>query len=137
MIWVIYRIFLYLLNNDNKIEKYLKYRINTNNDSESENIKLNKRKYNHLLCKIKCGMIAYFIIQFILVLACSIYLSMFCVVYIGTKKYILETYGIALVEVIIIKIAYELIFGILSKIGLSKQISIIYKIAYFIDKVFY
>ena len=82
-------------------------------------------------------MIAYFIIQFILVLACSIYLSMFCVVYIGTKKRILETYGIALVEVIIIKIAYELIFGILSKIGLSKQISIIYKIAYFIDKVFY
>ena len=137
MIWVIYRIFLCLLNNDNIIEKYLRNRINTNNDSESENIRLNKRKYNHLLCKIKCGMIAYFIIQFILVFACSIYLTMFCVVYIGTKKRIFETYGIALVEVIIIKITYGLILGILRKIGLYKQISIIYKIAYYLDKVFY
>ena len=137
MIWVIYRIFLCLLNNDNIIEKYLRNRINTNNDSESENIRLNKRKYNHLLCKIKCGMIAYFIIQFILVFACSIYLTMFCVVYIGTKKRIFETYGIALVEVIIIKITYGLILGILRKIGLYNQISIIYKIAYYLDKVFY
>ena len=137
MIWFIYKIFLCLLNNEDIIQKYTKNRFNTNNESESENVRINKRKFSHLLCKIKCGMIAYFIIQFILVLSCSIYLTMFCVVYIGTKRRIFKTYGIALAEMIIIKIIYGLILGTLRKIGLSKKIKLIYRIAYYLDKVFY
>ena len=125
IVWVIYKIFLCLLNNENIIKKYIK---DTNNKS-------NSKKFNNLLNKIKTGMIVYFIIEFILGILCLLYLTTFCAVYTGTKKKIFKTYGIALVEVLIIKIIYGIILGILRKVGLSKKKRVVYEIVYYFDKL--
>ena len=132
IVWVIYKIFLCLLNNDEIIRRYIRKRMNGTGDSE--NVRRNNRKFNDLLCKIKTGMIVYFVIQFIFAIVCFLYVTVFCAVYIGTKKKIFKTYGIALLEVTIIKIVYGIILGILRKVGLLKQSAVAYKIAYYLDK---
>ena len=80
-------------------------------------------------------MIVYFVIQFIFAVVCLLYVTVFCAVYEGTKKKLFKTYGIALLEVLIIKIIYGIILGILRKVGLKKQSRIIYKIVYYLDKL--
>ena len=134
IVWVIYKIFLCLLNNDEKIKKYIRKRINSSNDSES-NVRKNYKKFNDLLCSIKTGMIVYFVIQFIFAVVCLLYITVFCAVYEGTKKKVFKTYGIALIEVLIIKIVYGIILGIIRKVGLKKQSKILYKIAYYLDRL--
>ena len=132
IVWVIYKIFLCILNNDEAIKKYIRKRINSSNDSE--NVRKNNKKFNDLLCSIKTGMIVYFALQFVLAVVCLLYVTVFCAVYIGTKKKIFKSYGIALIEVVIIKIIYGIILGILRKVGLSKQNAVAYKIAYYLDR---
>ena len=134
IVWVIYKIFLCILNNDEIIKRYIKKRINSSNDSEN-NVRKNNKKFNDLLCSIKTGMIVYFVIQFIFAVVCLLYVTVFCAVYEGTKKKLFKTYGIALIEVLIIKIIYGIILGILRKVGLRKQSRIIYKIVYYLDKL--
>ena len=133
IVWIIYKIFLCILNNDENIKKYIRKKINSSNDSEN-NSRKNSRKFNDLLCSIKTGMIVYFVIQFILAVVCLFYVTVFCAVYEGTKKKVFKTYGISLLEVLIIKIIYGIILGILRKAGLSKQNIMVYKIAFYLDK---
>ena len=75
----------------------------------TEDVRKNNKKFNNLLCSIKTGMIVYFVIQFIFAVVCLLYVTVFCAVYEGTKKKVFKTYGIALVEVLIIKILYGII----------------------------
>jgi hypothetical protein len=131
IVWAIYKIFLCILNNDEIIKKYIRKRINSSNDSE--NFRKNNKKFNNLLCSIKTGMIVYFALQFVLSVICFLYVTVFCAVYVGTKKKIFKSYGIALLEVVIIKVVYGIILGILRKVGLSKQSAVVYKIAYYLD----
>ena len=133
IVWVIYKIFLCILNNEDIIKKYLKKNINTSISSKNDDIKLNNKKLNNLLYKIKSGMVAFFIIEFIIGIVCLIYLTTFCAVYTGTKKKIFKTYGIALVEVLIIKIIYGILLGIFRKVGLAKQKKVLYNISYYLD----
>ena len=132
IVWVIYKIFLCLLNNDDIIKKYIRKRISSSSDSE--NVRKNNKKFNDLLCSIKTGMIVYFALQFVLVVVCLLYVTVFCAIYVGTKKKIFKSYGIALLEVVIIKIIYGIILGIIRKVGLSKQSAVTYKIVYYLDK---
>ena len=134
IVWVIYKIFLCILNNDDKIQRYIRKRIDNTNDSES-NVRKNSKKFNNLLCSIKTGMIVYFVIQFIFAVACMLYVTLFCAVYVGTKTQVFKTYAIALIEVLIIKIVYGIILGILRAVGLSKRSRIAYQIAYYLDKL--
>ena len=135
-VWVIYRIFLCILNNENIIKKYLRHHVNKSNLSDKISLRENK-SFNKLLYKIKYGMIVYFIIQFAAIIVCLVYLTAFCAIYTGTKEHIFRTYGIALIEVLIIKILYGMILGILRKVALAKQIRILYKIVYNFDKFVY
>jgi ABC-type proline/glycine betaine transport system permease subunit len=125
------------LTNDDKILRYIRKRINnTNNTNDSEsNVRKNNKKFNDLLCSIKTGMIVYFVIQFIFAVACMLYVTLFCAVYVGTKTQVFKTYAIALIEVLIIKIVYGIILGILRAVGLSKRSRIAYQIAYYLDKL--
>ena len=137
IVWVIYRMFLCLLNNENIIKKYLKSNIFKSNNSENDNLRENNKKLKNLLYKIKKGMIVYFVFELIFVLLCLLYLTTFCAVYIGTKNKIFKTYGITLVEVLIIKIIYGMILGIFRKVGLYKKKKNIYKVSYYFDKFIY
>ena len=134
IVWVIYRIFLCILNNEKSIKKYLRNHIRKSNTSENTNLRENSKSFNKLLYKIKYGMIVYFVIQFATIIICLLYLTAFCAVFTGTKAKIFKTYGIALVEVLIIKILYGILLGILRKVGLAKKKRFLYNIAYYFDK---
>jgi len=134
IVWIIYKIFLCILNNEHIIKKYLDGSNNKINNSLNDNLKENNKKFNNLLYKIKAGMIIYFIIEFIVGIICLLYLTTFCAIYTGTKARIFKTYGIALVEVLIIKILYGILLGILRKVGLAKKKRVLYNIAYYFDK---
>jgi hypothetical protein len=131
IVWVIYKIFLCIINNEGNIKRYLRAKMNKANKDEN---KLQK-KFDDLKFKVKVRMIIYFVFMFIVGIVCLLYISTFCAVYTGTKKYVFKTYGVALVEVLIIKIVYGIILGILRKVGLNKQNRTLYKIAYYFDKL--
>lgn len=126
IVWVIYRIFCCLLNNDNKIKK-----LKNINDLDKER---KQKRFNKYVYDIKKNIIIYYVIQFILILFCSFYLITFCGIYLGTQKKIFQSYGIAFVEIIIIKIVYGLILGILRKVSLLKENKTIYNISFIFNK---
>ena len=124
IVWIIFKLFYCLLNNEHKTKKIINI-----NDKDKKN-----DKYNKIIYKIKRNMIIYLALQFLIILFCSFYLITFCGIYIGTKKLIFQSYGIAIVEIIIIKIIYGFILGILRKVSLYKEYNILYKIVLIFNK---
>lgn len=117
IVWVIYKIFLCIISNEGSIKRYLRAKLNKANKDGN---KLQK-KFDDFKFKVKVRMIIYFVLMFIVCIVCLLYITTFCAVYTGTKKYVFRTYGIALVEVLIIKIVYGIVLGIIRKVGLNKQ----------------
>ena len=120
IVWVIYRLFCCLLNNEYKIKKL-------DNIAQLDKEK-KKKKINNCIYNIKRNIIIYYVLQFVLVMFCSFYLITFCGIYIGTKSKLFQSYGIAFIEIIIIKIIYGFILGILRKLSLAKESSCIYNL---------
>jgi hypothetical protein len=123
--FIIYRGLYFLINNDKKI-----------NEIESiEKVKKDEigQKYKNMMFWAQIKIIIFFAIQFILTFIFFLYLISFCGIYNGTSSKLAESYGIALIEVIIIKILYGLVLGILRKISLVHRINILYKIVRFLD----
>ncbi len=137
IVWVIYRIFLCIINNDTIINKYMNKSLTKSTTSENSDLRENNKMMNKLVSKIRNGMIIYFIIELIAVILCLLYVTTFSAIYIGTKAKVFKTYLITLVELLIIKIVYGIILGILRKIGLDKKIKTLYKIAYYFDRYIY
>ena len=137
ILWVIYRIFLCIINNDTIINKYMSKSLTKSTNSENDDLRENNKKLNNLITKIRNGMIAYFVIELIAVLLCLLYVTTFSAIYIGTKAKVFRTYGITLAELVIIKILYGIILGIFRKVGLYKKKKVLYKIAYYFDKYIY
>ena len=137
IVWVIYRIFLCIINNDTIINKYMYKSLTKSTTSENSDLRENNKMMNKLVSKIRNGMIIYFIIELIAVILCLLYVTTFSAIYIGTKAKVFKTYLITLVELLIIKIVYGIILGILRKIGLDKKIKTLYKIAYYFDRYIY
>ena len=77
--------------------------------------------------------IIFYAIEFIFVFLFFLYLTAFCGVYANAKAKLIESYGIALIEVVIIKILYGLVMGILRKVSLAYKINILYRIVQFLD----
>ncbi len=92
-----------------------------------------EKKYNNLACKIKLKIIIYSIIEFLLLAFCFIYFVTFCTVYTGTKNKVFKSYGIALIEILIIKIVYGIVLAILRKVSLSKEKKTLYDIVVFMN----
>ena len=120
IVWVIYRLFCCLLNNEYKIKKL-------DNIAQLDKEK-QKNKISNCIYSIKRNIIIYFVLQFVLIMFCSFYLITFCGIYTGTKSKLFQSYGIAFIEIIIIKIIYGFILGILRKLSLAKEISCMYNI---------
>ena len=123
--FIIYRGLYFLINNDKKI-------------NEIESIEKEKKdeigqKYKNMMFWAQIKIIIFYAIQFILTFIFFLYLISFCGIYNGTSSKLAESYGIALIEVIIIKILYGLVLGILRKISLVHRINILYKIVRFLD----
>jgi hypothetical protein len=129
--WVIYILFNCLMTNKGKYNEIISIKKST---KKKNKMKLIEKKYNSLMTKSKIKMIVYFIIQFVLIVLFFIYLVTLCAVYRGTMNKIFACYGIALLEVIIIKILYGLVLAILRQYSLSNQKKGLYDIILFMDK---
>ena len=132
IIWIVYIIILCLWSNNDKIKDILrlihatkKYGVNKDDD-------INK-KYQNLAWKIKFKVIVYSIIEFLLLAFCFIYFVTFCSVFTGTMSKVFKSYGIALIEVLIIKIIYGIVLAILRKVSLEKENKVLYDVVLFMN----
>ena len=128
IIWIIFKIFYCLLDNERMIKKNILIRKKTFEGKKKE------RKYNKLMKVIKRNIIIYLCIQFALIMFCSFYLITFCGIYTGTKNKIFTAYGIAFIEIIIIKIIYGAVLGILRKVSLYIQNNTMYNVVLILNK---
>lgn len=132
IIWIIYTIILCLWSNNDKIKDILRLIHATKKYGVSKERRINK-KYSNLSWKIKLKIIIYSIIQFLLLAFCFVYFVTFCSVYTGTQSKVFKSYGIALIEVLIIKIIYGIVLAILRKISLVKEKKTLYNVILFMD----
>ena len=131
--WVIYLIIMCLLTNKGKYNEILNIK-NSKKKSKEKKTELINKKYEALISKMKIKLIIYYIVQFILIIFFFIYLLALGAVFPGTMKKIFASYGVAILEVIIIKILYGLILGVLRSVSLSGQKSGMYNIVKIFDK---
>ena len=111
IIWIIYQIFLYILDFRDKIkevvslQKELKeqemYDFDDNIDERNE--KIFKKKYTQTIKRIKCIIIAFYLVMFIIIIFCTIYLISFFALYTGTRKRVFTAYYSSLILIVIIK----------------------------------
>ena len=128
--WVIYIIFVCLMTNRGRYIEILNIK---KSKKKSNKLNLIEKKYNSLIFKNKMKIIIYSIVQFILIIAFFIYLVTLCAVYNGTMNKIFTAYGIALLEMIIIKIIYGLVLAILRQYSLLNQKKGLYNFVLFMD----
>ena len=125
IIFVIYKGLSLLIDNNRKI-----------NEIESipkENAKEIRQKFKKMMFWSKIKLIIFYVIEFVLLIIFFLYLISFCGVFSGTQSKLIESYGIALIEIVIIKIFYGLILGVLRKMSLSYEIDKLYNIVRFLD----
>ena len=121
--FVFYKVLFFLINNDRKIKEI----------SKENNKVMIEQQYNKMMFWIKLKIFIFYVVEFILLIIFFLYLISFCGVYGATTLKLVESYGIALIEIVIIKVIYGLLLGVLRKISLSFQISVLYSIVRFLD----
>ena len=144
IIWVIYQMFLCVLDFHGKIKDMitLKYELIENQYTEEfdrdnihdSNEGIYKEKYDELIYQIKCRIAIYFVLAFIFSLFFTVYLISFFSFYTGTKHRVLEAYFISIIEILLIKICYGILLASLRLLSERKRIKTIYNIVYFFDK---
>ena len=132
IIWIIYKVFLCLLSNNDKIKEVLKM-IHYNNKYNLNKENSIFAKKSKLMWKIKIKISIYSVIEFMLLIFSFLYLTVFCSVYTGTKTRVFKAYGITLIEVVIIKIIYGIALAIMRYISLSKQKKGLYEVVLFMN----
>jgi len=128
IVWVIFKLFYCLIDNTNNIRKLF-----IKNNSSFNNVK-KMGKLNKLISIIKRNIIIYLVIQFVLIILCSFYLIVFCGIYTGTKTKVFLSYAFAVITIVIIKVIYGLILGILRKISLFAEKSSLYNVVLYFNK---
>ena len=132
IVWLIYTVFLCLLTNNDKIKELLKL-IHFNNKYNMNKGKIITKKYKNLEWKIKFKFGIYTLIEFILLIFSFLYLTVFSTVYTGTQSKTFKEYGIALIEILIIKILYAIALAIMRYISLTKQKKGLYDVVLFMN----
>ena len=132
IIWVVYRIILCLWNNNDKIKDILKY-IHFNKKYNLNKERAINKQCKNVIGKIKFKVAVYSIIEFLLLTFCFIYLSAFGTVFTGTMSKVFKAYGIALIEILIIKIIYGIALAIMRYISLTKEKRGLYEVVLFMD----
>ena len=137
IIWVIYKLFLCLLDHRDKVNDLIRIRQGINkgeNNNEEINEELYDKKYNELIKRIKIHMSIFFIIGILITAFCFIYLVSFFAIYTGTKSKVFKAYYITLIEIAIIKFIYGLCLASLRKAGEVNEIENVYKVPYICNK---
>ena len=136
IIWIIYKIFLCLLDTQDKIKDlvFKKGYIKENDINNENDENKNNNKFNDLMKQIKIKMIIFFIVILIIILLCFIYLVSFFAIYTGTRSKVFKAYYISLIEIILIKFVYGICLASLRIASEGNELKILYKIVYICDK---
>ena len=137
IVWVIYRIFLLLLDNQDRIRALVN--LNNNDKNREKNIDENEddnfnNKFQELIKKIKIQTAVFYIIILLLTILCFIYLLSFFAIYTGTKGKVFTVYYISIIEIILIKFVYGLCLASLRIAGEGNGLKSLYNIVCFCDK---
>ena len=132
--WFIYRLLYCLIKNNTTISRFVsKYKLLPDVQLSKIEKKFRIKKYKKLNGKIKFKFSAYYIIQWAMLLFCFFYLCLFSSIYRGAKKEIFKTYGIALLEIFIIRIVYGILLGIFRFISIKCGAECLYNMVKFFD----
>ena len=148
VIWIVYRIFLCLLDDQDKVKELVRLKSEANNMNENKNggkeeitdnnEEINdeyiEKKYNEVIRGIKIKTAIFFTIGFLLTAFCFIYLVSFFAIYTGTKSKVFKMYYISLIEIVLIKILYGICLAALRIASEGNEIENIYKVVYICDK---
>ena len=142
IIWIIYQIFLYIIDFRDKIKEIvllqneLKQQESNDYDDniDERNEKIFKKKYNQIISNIKCIIIVFYIIIFIIILFCTIYLISFFALYTGTRNLVIKSYYFSIIEILIIKFVYGFSLALLRTASRINKMEKVYKIVYIFDK---
>ena len=148
VIWLIYKIFICLLDNQDKVNQIKNLKKSMNRTETEENIyeddrtekdeeindELIEKKCNELIKRIKMSMIIFFVIGFLLTVLCFIYLVSFFAVFTGTKSKVLKLYLISLVEIVLIKFVYGICLAALRISSEANEIEKLYKVTFICEK---
>ena len=132
--WVVYRLLMCFIRNNNKLIGNIHK--NTSGIKEEYDAKEKiaiKKNIDSLICKIKIKLLVFYLIVIGFSLLFFFYLSLFGSIYTGTKQKIFIAYGIALAEILVVKIVYAIILSLLRKAALSCECSCLYTFVKFMD----
>ena len=145
IIWIVYRVCILLLDNQDKIRALVNYhnevinkntskviisKNNVNNDPQN----LVKEKYDELVKKIKIQTIAFYTIILVFTLFFFIYLVSFSGIYTATKGKVFKTYYISIIEIALIKFLYGLCLASLRVAAESNKFKNLYSFVVILDK---
>jgi hypothetical protein len=143
IVWVVYQIFLCLLDNQDKVKDLIILK-NQFQNTDIDNIDLDevdekndnilKKKYNELIFQMKFKAGLFYTISLLLSLLLTIYLISFFSIYTGTKRRVLKAYYISIIEILLIKFAYGLILFLLRLISTAKKIKHLYDVVRIFNK---
>ena len=153
IIWVIYKIILFFLDNEESTRALIKYNkesiLNGENDlklkrknsdsssqiSDDELLKKNTaERYEELIKKMKIKIIIYFVVMMLLTIFCSFYLLTFFAFYTGTKRLVIKAYYISIIEIIIIKFVCGLGLSYFRIAAERNESTRLYRFVYICDK---
>ena len=143
ILWIIYKIFLYLLDCSDKIKELLLIKKTLkeedfieefidNSDEKNQNI-INK-KYKEQASQMRFRIFVFYVLMFAIIIFCTIYLISFFSIYTGTKKKVFIAYFISLFEILLIKVVYGLCLAALRLASKVNKMKYLYDLVYIFDK---
>ena len=143
ILWIIYKIFLNLLDCNDKIKELLLIKkalkeedfveeFNDNSDEKNQNII--SKKYKEQASHMKLRIFIFYAIMFAIIIFCSIYLISFFSIYTGTKTKVFIAYFVSLFEIVIIKVIYGLCLASLRLASKVNKMKSLYDLVYVFDK---
>ena len=139
-VWAIYKIFLCLLDMQDKIKELVELQ-NKNNDQINADENINEinnenvqSKFIEVMKNLKCKIIIFYCIIFVFIILFALYLISFFSIYTGTKSLVLETYIISIIEILLIKLVYGICLASLRIASEGNELICLYKLVYILDK---
>ena len=141
VVWVIYKIFLCLLDIQDKIKELIELQNKNNDHSNNGDENINEinneniqNKFIEIMKNLKCKIIIFFCIIFVFIILFTFYLVSFFSIYTGTKTLVLEAYIISIIEILLIKLVYGICLALLRIASEGNELKCLYKLVYILDK---
>jgi len=140
VVWAVYKVFLCLLDIQDKVKEYLKLKkISNNKDIENDdNLEINEEnannKFNEIIKTLKCRIIIFYCVIFVLIILFALYLISFFSIYTGTKSRVLLAYIYGIVEILLIKFIYGVCLASIRVASEGNELECLYKVVYILDK---